>query len=67
MARYKTAFYEPMLSDWRPYETWHEDGAKTATQRATAIWKRILDEYEQPSIDEAIKDEIDAYVALRKE
>ena len=31
MARYETAFYRPLLSDWRNFETWQEDGARTAT------------------------------------
>ncbi len=39
MERYETAFYRPLLSDWRNFETWQEDGARTATERANAIWK----------------------------
>ena len=34
LARYETAFYAPMLSDWRNFETWREAGALTADQRA---------------------------------
>jgi len=35
MERYENAFYQPILSDWRNFEAWQEDGSKTATQRAT--------------------------------
>jgi trimethylamine--corrinoid protein Co-methyltransferase len=65
--RYETAFYQPMISDWRNYETWEEAGALTATERATAVWKRLLEEYEQPPLDPAIAEELDAFVRRRKE
>ena len=67
LARYENAFYSPILSDWRNFETWREDGAKTATQRANSIWKQLLDEYEKPPIDPAVEEELEAYVARRKE
>ena len=66
LARYETAFYTPLVSDWQNYENWEEAGAKTATQRATAIWQRTLAEYEQPPLDPAIRDELEAFVARRK-
>jgi trimethylamine--corrinoid protein Co-methyltransferase len=65
LARYETAFYRPMLSDWRNYETWREAGAKTAAERANAIWKRLLADYEPPPIDISIRDALDDYVARR--
>ena len=66
LARYETAFYQPFLSDWRNYETWHEDGAQTATQRANRIWKQLLAEYEAPGIEPAIEEALRDYVARRK-
>jgi len=66
MARYKDAFYNPILSDWRNFETWYEDGKKTATMRANHIWKQLLNEYEKPTIDPAVEEELEAYVARRK-
>jgi trimethylamine--corrinoid protein Co-methyltransferase len=65
--RYQNAFYEPILSDWRNFESWTEDGAKSATQRANLIWKKLLNEYEKPPIDPAIEEELEAYVTKRKE
>jgi trimethylamine--corrinoid protein Co-methyltransferase len=67
MERYENAFYQPILSDWRNFETWQEDGSKTATQRANEIWKRLLAEYEKPAIDPAIEEELQTYMARRKE
>ena len=66
LARYETAFYEPLVSDWRNFETWEEDGSRSATERANTIWKRLLADYEPPPLDPAIKDAIDDYVAKRK-
>ena len=66
LARFETAFYQPMLSDWRTFETWQEDGARTATQRANRIWKQLLAEYEAPPLDPARAEELDAFVDRRK-
>ena len=67
MQRFKTAFYEPMLSDWQNQENWQLAGAKDATTRATEIWRKALQEYEEPAIDPAVKEALQAYVAKRKE
>lgn len=67
LERYETAFYTPMLSDWTNYGAWEAAGAKDALTRATGIWQRALNEYEQPAMDPAIREELDAYVAHRKE
>ncbi|WP_166418300.1 trimethylamine methyltransferase family protein [Cochlodiniinecator piscidefendens] len=66
LARYETAFHSPILSDWRNYETWRDDGAKTATERANTVWKQLLRDYEKPAIDPAVEEELEAYVAKRK-
>ena len=67
LARYETAFYQPMLADWRNFETWQEAGAKTATERATGIWKALLEAYEQPPLEASVAEALDAYVRRRKE
>ena len=37
LERYDTAFYQPIVSDWRNFETWQADVAQTATQRANTV------------------------------
>ena len=66
LERYETAFYRPIVSDWRNYETWLEDGAMTATQRANRIWKQLLAEFEPPPLDPAAAEGIADFVARRK-
>ena len=67
MERYEHAFYQPLLSNWQNYENWQLGGGKDATQRATDIWKRALEEYEQPPLDTAIVEALDAFIARRRE
>jgi trimethylamine--corrinoid protein Co-methyltransferase len=67
LARYESAFYAPLLSDWRNFETWRDDGSIDATQRANRIWKQLLAAYEPPPLDPAIVESIEAFVARRKE
>ncbi len=64
--RYTDAFYSPYLSDWRNYEAWAEDGAVWTSDRANKVWKSILNEFEAPPIDDAIRDELKDFVARRK-
>jgi trimethylamine--corrinoid protein Co-methyltransferase len=66
LARFESAFYQPMLSDWRNFETWQDDGAKTATQRANGIWKQMLAEFQPPPMDPARREALDAFVERRK-
>ncbi len=63
--RYKTAFYSPVLSDWRNYETWALAGAPTAMEKANRVWKERLASYEAPAMDPARREEIDAFVEKR--
>ncbi len=65
MERYRSAFYAPLVSDWRNYGAWADDGAKTATQRATAIWQSTLEGFEAPPRDPAILDALNDYVERR--
>ncbi len=64
--RYKTAFYAPVISDWRNFETWVEAGSPTALERANRVWKDRLASYEEPPMDAAIREELDAFVEKRK-
>jgi len=61
--RYKDAFYAPMISDWRNYESWEEAGSPRAWQKANKIWKQALEDYVEPPIDSAILEELDAHIA----
>lgn len=65
--RYEDAFYAPFLSDWSNFENWEDRGAELTVTRANKIWKQILDEFEAPPMDEAIREELEAFIIKRKE
>ncbi len=67
MERYRNAFYEPFISDWQNSENWTLAGARDATARATELWPKILEEFEPPPIDPAVREELEAYMARRKQ
>ncbi len=66
LERFETAFHHSKIADLRPFQTWAEDGAKTATQRANRIWKSALDHYQPPFLEPAASEAIDAFVDRRK-
>ncbi|MDG2428392.1 MAG: trimethylamine methyltransferase family protein [Acidimicrobiales bacterium] len=65
MDRYRDAFFSPMVSDWRNFETWQDAGSPTADQKTAELVRQLLTEYEPPPIDDAVKAEIDDFVGRR--
>jgi trimethylamine---corrinoid protein Co-methyltransferase len=66
MERFRTCFYRPMLSSSENYERWMRNGAKDTATRAGELYKKKLDEYETPPLDESIREELEAYVTRRR-
>jgi trimethylamine--corrinoid protein Co-methyltransferase len=64
---YQTAFYEPLLADSENLESWQEKGSKDMRARAYERWNTMLSEYQPPSMDEATREALQAFVAKRKE
>jgi len=65
MARYQTAFYEPLVADWANFGTWTDSGAKTASQRATGIWKDIINHDAGLGLDPARIGAMQDFIAAR--
>ncbi|MFN0194314.1 MAG: trimethylamine methyltransferase family protein [Aestuariivirga sp.] len=66
LARYEHAFYTPIVSDWRNNQQWLAAGKPEAWQRANAVWKQALADYREPPMDQAVREELDAFVERRK-
>jgi trimethylamine--corrinoid protein Co-methyltransferase len=66
LERFRDCFYRPLLSSTENFERWQRNGGKDATERAGEIWRKTLDEYEQPPLDDAIRDELQEYVTRRR-
>ena len=65
-ANFQTAFYRSPLADNNSVEQWEAEGAKDMTQRANALWKKQLAEYEAPPLDVAVDEALNEYMTRRK-
>jgi len=65
-ANFENAFFRSKIADNNSFEQWEADGSRDAAQRANAIWKRMLDEYEAPDIDPGLDEALLDYIARRK-
>jgi trimethylamine--corrinoid protein Co-methyltransferase len=66
LERFRECFYRPLLSSTENFERWSRNGGKDAAERAGEIWRRTLDEYEKPPLDDAVREELHAYVTRRR-
>ncbi len=66
LASFETAFYRSGVADNASFEQWQAEGAQDAAQRANAIWKRTLAEYEPPPIDDAVDAELREWIERKK-
>ncbi|MFC6688151.1 trimethylamine methyltransferase family protein [Jhaorihella thermophila] len=67
LRHYQTAYWDSALDDNQPWETWDEQGGSDMATRANKRWKKLLDEYEAPALDEGIDDGLKGFIAKRKE
>jgi trimethylamine--corrinoid protein Co-methyltransferase len=67
LRHYQTAFYDAKLSDKQSFENWTDLGSQDAVIRANAKWKRDLETYEKPPIDQGTDEELCAFMTKRKE
>ena len=65
-ANFKTAFWKSDLLDYKPFETWSDEGSRDTEALATARVAKLLGDYRQPAMDEATREALDAYVAQKK-
>ena len=56
-----------MLSDWQNYGNWEAAGSRDTLDRATSLWQQALRKYQEPIMSVAIREELDAYIARRRE
>jgi trimethylamine---corrinoid protein Co-methyltransferase len=66
MERFRTCFYRPWLSTSDNFERWTRNGSKDTAARAGEIYQEKLTEYEQPPLDDAIREELEDYVLRRR-
>ncbi len=65
-ANFKTAFWRSDLFDYKPFETWDEEGARDTQALASARVAKLLDTYRQPPLDPEIAQRLNDYVEAKK-
>ena len=65
-ANFKEAFWRSDVLDYKPFETWHEDGERDTMTLANAKMHQMLNNYQQPALDPAIEEALNTYVADKK-
>jgi trimethylamine--corrinoid protein Co-methyltransferase len=65
-ANFKSAFWRTDLFDYKPFETWDEEGARDTEALAAQRVTRLLGDYQQPALDPGIAEALEAFVARRK-
>jgi trimethylamine---corrinoid protein Co-methyltransferase len=66
LERFRECFYRPLLSSTENFDRWQRNGGRDATERAGEIWRKTVEEYEQPPMDEAVDAELREYVTRRR-
>lgn len=65
-ANFKSAFWRTDLFDYKPFETWDEEGARDTEALAAQRVTRLLGDYQQPALDPGIAEALEDFVARRK-
>ena len=66
LLHFRDCFYRPLLSSTENFDRWSRNGGKDAVERAGEIYKQTLADYEQPPIDDDVRDKLRDYVARRR-
>ena len=62
MERYRDAFYQPLVANLDNFGTWEAAGAKDSAERATQIWRCVLEEFEPPPAGADRAERIQSYI-----
>ena len=65
LARFRDAFFKPMVSDWRNYEAWAEAGSPTALDHAERLVGELLAAYEPPALADDVRAALDDFTDRR--
>lgn len=66
-ANFLTALFRPETPDNTSFEQWQAAGSLDTAARANKLWKAHLEAYEDPGLDPAVDEELQAYIAKTKE
>ena len=65
-ANFKSAFWRSEVLDYKPFESWAEEGARDSAQLAGARVRKMLADYQAPALDPGIREALMTFAAERK-
>ena len=65
-ANFKDAFWRSDVLDYKPFETWDEEGARDSQILASERVAKQLRDYQQPALDPGINEALVSYVTKKK-
>ena len=65
-ANFKSAFWKSDLLDYKPFETWSDEGARDTQELARARVETLMSQYQQPQMDPAVLEALNTFVAQKK-
>jgi len=63
---FKSAFWKSDVLDYKPFETWEDDGARDTQTLASLRVEKLLADYQQPAMDPAVAEALSDYVSRKK-
>jgi len=63
---FKEAFWRSELLDYKPFETWAEEGSRDTQALASLRVEKILSDYQKPYLDPAIDEELKEFIVKKK-
>ena len=63
---FKDAFWRSELLDYKPFETWAEEGSRDTQALASLRVEKILSDYQKPYLDPAIDEELKEFISKKK-
>ena len=65
-ANFKNAFWRTDILDYKPFETWAEEGERDTATLASERVRSLLAQYQQPEIDAGVLEALNAFVGEKK-
>ena len=65
-ANFQSAFWRTDLFDYKPFETWQEEGEQDTISLASSRVKNLLDNYAKPDLENGVEEALNAFVINKK-
>ena len=67
LLNFENAFWRSDIFDYKPFETWEEEGAKDTTFNASKRVKSLIENYIKPELDISVEEELRDFIKIKKD